>query len=396
MRPLRRRLALLAIVATAGALFAVAPAGSAAPERVSTRVVGGAEASIADWPYVVSLRTRVRGETFVCGGNLIDDRHILTAAHCVLDGFNPLGVAALTVVVGRDDPFAADVVPLTVRRLAIHPNYKRRPASLGEGGPYDAALLQLAEPVAQPAVRLATEADAAAYAPGVVAGIAGWGATRAGGGVVDRLRSAQVPILPDAVCATQAGISPAEAALMLCAGYPEGGIDTCQGDSGGPLAVVAADGAPLLAGMVSWGVDCARPATPGVYVRVATVVPWVQRALADPALWEPPAGGDAAAPLPRPQRAVGRAGSTVRLQYRILRETGPTRQVVRIRRSTDGRIVRRLPAFRNPSNRPGLTRAIRFRIPASWRPGRYAWCMTARDAAGNVSRERCAVLIVRP
>jgi len=392
----RLRVPALALVALAGASLAPAPPAVAAPERASTRVVGGTEASIADWPYLVSLRTRVRGESFVCGGNLIDDRHVLTAAHCVLDGLNPLPVAALTVVAGREDPFAAGVEASTVRRLAIHPGYKRRPATLGEGGPYDVALLELAAPVGQAPIRLATEADAAAFAPGVLAGIAGWGATRAGGGAVDRLRAAQVPILADAVCAAQTGISAAEAALMLCAGYSEGGIDTCQGDSGGPLAVTAADGAPLLAGLVSWGVDCARPATPGVYVRAATIVPWVQRALGDAALWEPPAGGDSAAPLPRPQRAVGRAGATVRLEYRILRETGATRQTVRIRRSPGGPIVRRLPAFRNASNRPGRTRAIRFRIPGSWRPGWYAWCMTSRDTAGNVSRERCAALIVRP
>jgi trypsin len=58
---------------------------------------------------------------------------------------------------------------------------------------------------------------------------------------------------------------------MICAGYADGGRDACFGDSGGPLV----DASGTLQGIVSWGVECALPQTPGVYTRVSRYISFI-------------------------------------------------------------------------------------------------------------------------
>jgi secreted trypsin-like serine protease len=92
--------------------------------------------------------------------------------------------------------------------------------------------------------------------------VLGWGRVAEGGPPSRYLMAATVPVVADADCAT--AYTRFSADSMVCAGYPQGGVDTCQGDSGGPMIA-----AGLLVGIASWGDGCARPGKPGVYTRVA-------------------------------------------------------------------------------------------------------------------------------
>jgi secreted trypsin-like serine protease len=80
-------------------------------------------------------------------------------------------------------------------------------------------------------------------------------------------RAAQVPVVADSACASQASYGSAyDAAQYACAGhYDHGGVDTCAYGSGTPLVI---DG--VVAGITSWGAGCARPHYPGLYAKVAT------------------------------------------------------------------------------------------------------------------------------
>ena len=272
----------------------------------------------------------------------------------------------------------------------MHPGYNR---SRGvEGGPNDAALLWTDVDLPYPVLPLATTADAAAYAAGVSARIAGWGLTSGTGSGSDLLLSATVPIVSDAECASRAQVSLAEAQAMVCAGYVEGGIDTCQGDSGGPLTVVSGAGATILAGIVSWGYECAAANRPGLYTRVALLTGWLTPLLAgDEAAWA--AAADQTAPRVRLSRAVMAANERVRFSYRILGETGPTRETITVRRTRGGTVLKRLVTKATVKSASTMNSLV-WPVPARLPYGAYVWCLTSRDALGNTSTLQCAPFIV--
>ena len=71
---------------------------------------------------------------------------------------------------------------------------------------------------------------------------------------------------------------------MFCAGYERGQIDSCQGDSDGPFVRKAKNsrGGFELIGIVSWGIGCAEPNLPGVYVDVFHYLDWIEQIAGEP------------------------------------------------------------------------------------------------------------------
>lgn len=98
--------------------------------------------------------------------------------------------------------------------------------------------------------------------------VSGWGTLEEGcrSCSPSDLHYAAVDIMSDANEATCMAYSSAKfnQRTMLCAGCTDGSMDACQGDSGGPLATNGEGGRPILLGVVSWGVGCARQFFPGV------------------------------------------------------------------------------------------------------------------------------------
>lgn len=104
--------------------------------------------------------------------------------------------------------------------------------------------------------------------------ITGWGTLQSGGSQPSKMQVATVPIVSQADCSKAYGRRNIHES-MVCAGYPEGGIDSCQGDSGGPMVCRGADGLFNLHGVTSWGYGCAAPGKYGVYARVTYLTTWI-------------------------------------------------------------------------------------------------------------------------
>ncbi|RKT56989.1 S1 family peptidase [Saccharothrix australiensis] len=213
------------------------------------RVVGGSRVSVEDYPWVVYL-TDSKGNQF-CGGTLVAPTKVVTAAHCA----GGLAPKTARVVVGREDKRdTRRGVALPVADVWTHPEY----VTADRG--HDVAVLTLTR--AAPGTPLELAGGDALYAAGTRATAFGWGRTSEQGAMSQFLMAVGLPVVSDESCEQSYALYKPE--LMVCAGVPEGGLDTCQGDSGGPLVA----GGKLI-GVTSWGEGCAREGKPGVYSRIS-------------------------------------------------------------------------------------------------------------------------------
>lgn len=241
-------------------------------ETTEQSIVGGTTVSINDFPWQISLQSF---NSHFCGGSIIDERWILTAAHCV-EGQT---ASRLNIRAGSST-WSRNGQTRQVRRVIMHPSYNGDPA---DG--YDIALLELTSPLTfgagvQP-IPITTTGDeqAGVTSAGSVATVSGWGATREGGSGSSTLRAVSVPVVSNAQ-ASQLYRYQINNTMLAAGIVGTGGKDSCQGDSGGPL-VVSSNVGPSLAGVVSYGFGCARGQYPGIYTRVSSYQGWIEQYIPD-------------------------------------------------------------------------------------------------------------------
>ena len=279
------------------------------------RIVGGRPAQPGAFPWMVALLNAAEPDPFqaqFCGGSLVAPEWVLTAAHCFFDprGEPDVDVQSLDLLLGTTVLQIGAGQRIRAAQIVIHPNYDPRRGT--EGG-NDIALVRLSRPVALPTLPLVQPNQTNLTAPGTLATILGWGATfprtleEEPSGFPRALQQAEVPLVSNEVCNAPQSYNGAILETMLCAGFPEGGVDTCQFDSGGPLLVPSGAGFAL-AGIASFGRGCGQPNFYGVYTRVSSFVGFVESVIG---------GAPRPTPLPMPSpspRERATASVTVNLR----------------------------------------------------------------------------------
>ncbi|GAB0090902.1 trypsin [Sergentomyia squamirostris] len=222
------------------------------------RIVGGEPIDITQVPYQVSVQIYGYHN---CGGSILNQLHVLTAAHCT----SGLLVSIISVRVGSSTTNESGQV-IEVERITNHPDYNRLNYD------YDYSVLKLKNPLqyfdSVQAISLPSQGQQ--IPDGTQLLVTGWGSTEFLGFASDTLQGVVVPKTSMTYCRNSLG-SFRITDRMFCAGYPDGVKDACQGDSGGPAV---SNG--VLVGVISWGDGCASADKSGVYALVSAVTDWIQ------------------------------------------------------------------------------------------------------------------------
>ncbi|XP_048038898.1 granzyme G-like isoform X1 [Megalobrama amblycephala] len=221
-----------------------------------TFTVNGTEAIPHSRPYMVSIQ---KNRNHICGGFLISDQFVLTAAHC----WN--GKEVLTVVVGAHD-LSKSSDHIDVLSYKPHPDYIFRPHR------NDIMLLKLQEKVKlnNNVKWISLPKKGEDVGTDTVCSVAGWGGQTINSLPTNRLRDANVCIMNNRECSNKWGRYYYKESQMMCT-YGHG--RSCHYDGGGPLVC-----GNTAVGVTSFAYErlCNSPDYPNVYTKISPYLEWIE------------------------------------------------------------------------------------------------------------------------
>jgi len=254
------------------------------------RIVNGVDVSVArKYSWQVGL-TDSKGNfnNYYCGGSIITDKHILTAAHCFCNMNYEIEIPS-EFYIGIGDHNQAEtsdnlpdfVDAVLAKGAKLHEDYTCN------GYDNDIAVIELSKAIdlvkhADDIHPICLPKDDTKNYAGMSATVSGWGSTI---GYTQPPEGIDPPakfphVLQEAQLTVELNSKCDISETQLCAGTEEGfengGKDSCQGDSGGPLYVKEKE-QHVQIGIVSYGTGCAQKGETGVYARVSKYLDWIEK-----------------------------------------------------------------------------------------------------------------------
>ncbi|RWS26437.1 serine protease 27-like isoform X1 [Leptotrombidium deliense] len=242
-------------------------------QNVDDRIIGGKEAKRGAYPFHVAFLDS-RSDFYFCAGTLVNNRWIITAAHCMYNE-NLFSFVAVVGALKMTSEAKKSHRKYAIEKFKIHPNYTHSPYFM-----YDIAVVKLKSDVVfdnytgVACLPSNDMSDPEQIFDNLV--VAGFGKTSA-----DSLSSSEILMDVDLQQRNQSECKQIYNRKRerytdkhICAN--DQGKDVCNGDSGGPL-LTRRRGSLFFVGAVSWGVICGGYKYPSVFTRITAYEDWFKQ-----------------------------------------------------------------------------------------------------------------------